>query len=114
MSLADFKRWIALNTQILEVSKSWVSFWCLWNTLCSHRPGACVIDAQCKSEGWGTWSQCGLRVGVLAHQSNPHPPVEPHAKGPSEPLFASHPCTRWVAVLHSFDAGGVLNATLIG
>ena len=72
VSLADFKRWIALNTQILDVSRSWVSFRCLWNTLCTHRTGACVIDVQCRREGRGTWSQCGLLGGGLAHQSTPY------------------------------------------
>ena len=72
LSLADFKRWIALNTQILDVSRSWVSFRCLWNTLCTHRTGACVIDVQCRRGGRGTWSQCGLLGGGLAHQSTPY------------------------------------------
>ena len=73
-----------------------------------------MIDVQCRREGGGAGPQCGLFVGGLAHQSTPHPPVEPHSKGPSLPLFASHPCTRWVTLLHSFDARGVRKATLIG
>ena len=72
------------------------------------------LDVQCRREGGGAGSQCGLLVGGLAHPSIPHPSVEPPSAGPSVPLFASNPCTRWVTLLHSFDARGGRKATLIG